>query len=136
VSDAQLGRALINLGSINFQEDRTGFRFAKFYKASGARIHNLRSLLAAGLKPGELLVWKRLASVTGNFEGHVQTVQAIDTAAGTITVVQGNMTGGRGVGELQQKQVTFLDMTGMADGNADIKALSEEEFYGAGPWAE
>jgi hypothetical protein len=134
VDDVQLGKILLDVGSINFQEDRAGFRFAKFYKAGGARISNLKSLLAAGLKPGDLLVWKRLSTAHGNFEGHVQTVQEVDRAAGTITVVQGNMHAGVGAGKLEQKKMSFSDLTGAADGDANIKPAPEEEFFGAGPW--
>jgi hypothetical protein len=134
VDDAQLGKVLLDVGTINFQEDRAGFRFAKFYKAAGVRISNLKGLLAAGLKPGDLLVWKRLSTAHGNFEGHVQTVQEVDRAAGTLTVVQGNMRAGVGVGELEQKKMSFSDLTGAADGDATIKATPEEEFFGAGPW--
>jgi hypothetical protein len=86
------------------------------------------------------MVWKRLASVHGNFEGHVQTVQTVDVGGQKLTVVQGNMSAGVGVGELQQKQLTFLDLTGAADGDANIldrpPGSAEESFFGAGPWME
>jgi hypothetical protein len=135
VSDTEVGACMRNLGTINFQEDRRGFRMVQWYKAGGTMIRNLRALLAAGLKPGDLLVWKRLPHLTGNFEGHVQTVQAIDAAGRTITVVQGNMSQGVGVGMLQQRQKTFADLTGVPDGNANILDAAEEFFFGAGPWA-
>jgi hypothetical protein len=30
--------------------------------------------------------------------------------------------------------MSFADLTGAGDGNADIKPTAEEEFFGAGPW--
>lgn len=137
VSDADVGHCMVQLGTINFQEDRGGgFRLANFYKQGGTRIRNLKALLDAGLKPGDLLVWKRLPHLRGNFEGHVQTVQAVDRARGLLTVVQGNMFQGAGVGALEQRRYTFLELTGDSLGDADIKDAREESFYGAGPWME
>jgi hypothetical protein len=136
VTDQEVGQCMNQLGTINFQEDRGGgFRLVNFYKQNGERSRNLKELLDAGLKPGDLLVWKRLPHLEGNFEGHVQTVQAIDRARGLITVVQGNMSSGVGVGTLQQRQYSFRDLTGDDAGNGDIKNAPEESFYGAGPWA-
>lgn len=135
ISDKALGKVLVDLGSINFQDDRKGFRMAEFYKVKGSRLVNLKALLTAGLKPGDVLVWKRRADVQGNFQGHVQTVRAIDPAAGTITVIQGNMSQGVGVGRLEQKQQSFVELTGQPDGDADIKPAPEETVFGAGPWA-
>jgi hypothetical protein len=134
VSDKDVGKVLDNVGTVHFQEDRKDHRLVKWHKKAGAMITNLKQLIDAGLGPGELLVWKRLDSVQGNFEGHVQTVQSIDLAAKTITVVQGNMSHGVGVGRLEQRQKTFAQLTGDPDGNADIKPATEEFFYGAGPW--
>jgi hypothetical protein len=143
VSDAQIRACMVDTGSIHFQEDRKDHRLVKFYKKAGVPILNLKQLIAAGLKPGDVMVWKRLPSVTGSgvhFEGHVQTVQNVDVAGQKLTVVQGNMSGGVGVGALQQKQLTFLDLTGAADGDANIldrpPGAAEESFFGAGPWME
>ncbi len=136
VNDEQLRQCMLELGTINFQEDRKDFRLVGFYKKNGTNLRNLKGLINAGLKPGDLLVWKRLSSISGNFEGHVQTVQAIDTTNGLLTVVQGNMSSGIGVGQLQQRQRTFKELTGTDDGNADIKDATEESFFGAGPWKE
>jgi hypothetical protein len=136
VTDKEVGVCMIQLGTINFQEDRPGFRLVKYYKKAGAMIRNLKELINAGLKPGDPLVWKRLPGLSGNFEGHVQTIQAIDVANGLLTVVQGNMIQGTGVGQLQQRQYTFKQLTDADDGNADIKDAREESFYGAGPWME
>ncbi len=143
VSDDDVRKELIDLGSINFQEDRPGtkgkaFDIVSFYTLRGVKIKNLKKLIDAGLKSGDIFVWNRLSTVTGNFEGHVQTVQDIDTAGKKITVVQGNMSAGKGVGELQQRQFTFQQLTGNPNGDADIQprppASPEEEFFGAGPW--
>jgi hypothetical protein len=138
ITDSQVRACMIDTGSMHFQEDRKDHRLVKFYKTGGVPILNLKQLVAAGLKPGDVMVWKRLAGVTGNFEGHVQTVQSVDAAGKTVTVVQGNMSAGVGVGQLQQKQLTFLDLTGAADGDAPIQprppGAAEEGFFGAGPW--
>jgi hypothetical protein len=143
VSDDEVRKALIDLGSINFQEDRPGtrgkaFDLVDFYMLRGVKIKNLKQLIDAGLKSGDIFVWNRLSTVTGNFEGHVQTVQDIDKAGKKITVVQGNMSAGQGVGELQQRQFTFQELTGNPDGDANIQprppASPEEEFFGGGPW--
>lgn len=136
MSDADLRTCLIDTGSIHFQNEPKALRYVAFYKAGGARATNLKQLIGLGLKPGDVLVWKRLASVSGNFEGHVQTVQNVDVAGQAITMVQGNMESGRGVGALQQRKQTFMELTGVADGDAPIKDAPEESFYGAGPWAQ
>jgi hypothetical protein len=136
VTDAQLRDAMIGVGSINVQEDRPGFRMIKYYKKGGSMIHNLKRLIEAGLKPGDVMVFKKLPGEPGNYEGHVQTVQAIDVSRGLLTVVQGNMEGGSGTGELQQRQYTFKNRTGVDDGDADIKDQNVEQFYGAGAWME
>lgn len=136
MSDADLRSCLVDTGSIHFQNEPKALRYVKFYKAGGARATNLKQLIGLGLKAGDVLVWKRLASVSGNFEGHVQTVQNVDVAGQAITMVQGNMSGGVGVGALQQRKQTFMELTGVADGDGPIKDAPEESFYGAGPWAE
>lgn len=138
VSDEGIRAIMIDLGSINFQEDRKAFALVKFYRKGGKNITNLKDLVAAGLTTGDVLVWKRAPGVTGNFEGHVQTVQAVEKQA--LTVLQGNMSAGKGVGELQQRRLTFQDLTGQDDGNADILPRppgdAEETFLGAGPWRQ
>lgn len=136
MSDADLGKCLIDTGSIHFQNEPKALRYVQFYKAGGARATNLKQLIGLGLKPGDVLVWKRLAGIAGNFQGHVQTVQNVDVAGQAITMVQGNMSAGVGVGELQQRKQTFTELTGVADGDAPIKDAPEESFYGAGPWAQ
>lgn len=145
-TNAKLSKCLINAGTESFQETRKDFALVNFYKTKGKPTTNLRSLVNAGLSPGDLFVWKRLAGITGNFQGHAQTVQKVVdaeydkstppkvTKTGTIVVVQGNMSGGRGVGQLQQRISTFTDLTGKDDGDADILPKAEESFFGAGPW--
>jgi hypothetical protein len=133
VSYEQVKQCELNLGTITFQEDRAGFRLVEFYKAHGTKLTNLKALLNKGLKSGDLFVWKRSVEATG-FEGHVQTVQTIDLGGATITFLQGNMEHGVPKGELQQRQRTFQQLTGKADGDADISPTSEETFFGAGPW--
>jgi hypothetical protein len=135
VSDEQLAKNLVDLGSINFQEERSAFALVSYYKKAGVKLTNLKELLDVPLKPGDVLVWKRRPEITGNFEGHVQTVQDVNRKDGTLTVVQGNMVGGKGVGALQQRQYTFTQLTGRADANADIQPATEEFFFGAGSWS-
>lgn len=136
VTDAQLRANMQNLGSINFQEDRRNFRLVNFYKKDGANIRNLKQLIEKGLKPGDVIVFKKRAGEIGNYEGHVQTVQAIDVPGRTLTVVQGNMDDGAGTGELQQRQYTFLNRTGAADGDANMLDQNAATFFGAGTWIE
>jgi hypothetical protein len=149
VTDKEMRACMVGAGTSSFQETRKGFALADFYKLKGKNILNLKQLIASGLKPGDLFVWKRLPSVTGNFQGHAQTVQSVTmpqmdpkdptkvTQEGFITLVQGNMSGGVGKGQLQQRVYTFIELTGRSDGDADIGAeprYGEESFYGAGPW--
>jgi len=142
IPDEQLKQCTVQLGTINFQEDRKGFSLARFLKEKKTKITNLKKLLAAGLKSGDLFVWKRKSSITGpgvNFDGHVQTIQEIDLAKGMIVVLQGNMVQGKGVGQLQQRKYTFEDLTGHADGDGDIRSAdpnAEEDFFAAGPWVD
>lgn len=143
----ELRACLISTGTASFQETRRGFGLVNFYRKGGKNenITNLKELIAAGLKPGDVLVWKRRVAAT-TFQGHAQTVQAIKhptfleffgprtITPGTITIVQGNMEQGMGVGQLQQRLYTFTDLTDREDGDADIKDKPEESFFGAGPW--
>jgi hypothetical protein len=141
VSRAQLRSALSNLGTVNFQE--TLPRLGAFIRYYGGRspVKNLKQLIKDGLKPGDVLVWKRLPGITGNFQGHVQTIQKIvteptDPAGPRIEVVQGTMEAGEAKGEVQSKVLTFELLTGKPDGDAAIsyQPESEEEFFGAGQW--
>lgn len=134
ISDKQVKQHMINLGSINFQEERKRFAMINFYRSGKNKTTNLKALIAAGLKAGDVLVWKRLAGIQGNFQGHVQTVQSIDVKNKTVIVVQGNMEAGKGVGALQQRHYSFQDLTGDPDGDAQIMDAPEESFFGAGPW--
>ncbi|HEV8580959.1 MAG TPA: hypothetical protein VGX68_17990 [Thermoanaerobaculia bacterium] len=148
-SDKEVRACLVGAGTESFQEERAGFSLIKFYREKGKKLLNLKKLLAAGLKAGDMFVWKRLPSKKGNFQGHAQTVQVVTpsksdpkdpskiTQEGSVVVVQGNMQGGKGVGELQQRIYTFSDLTGKQDGDADIgeePKNHEEGFFGAGPW--
>jgi|GEM_PF-2741964 len=148
-NDKEIRACMIGTGTESFQETRSGFALANFHKDRGKNLLNLKKLLATGLKSGDVFVWKRRAEVAGNFQGHAQTVQVVGlpktdpkdatkiTQEGTITVLQGNMSGGKGVGELQQRVYTFLELTKKQDGDADIVGEprhDEELFFGAGPW--
>lgn len=135
VTDRKLRECMIDVGTINLQEDRSPVRLVKFYKNRGVIVRNLSQLIAVGLKPGDLMLWKRLSGIRGNFDGHAQTIQAVDSVKGLLTVVQGNMSADDvGAGQLQQRQYTFQDLTGQADGNADIRDTGYLSFFGAGPW--
>ena len=141
VSRSQLRSALSNLGTVNFQE--TLSRLGAFIKYYGGHspIKNLKQLIAAGLKPGDVLVWRRLPGITGNFQGHVQTIQRIvnditDPVGPRLEVVQGTMEEGEPKGEVQSKVLKFELLTGKRDGNDAVSYHpdSEEEFFGAGQW--
>lgn len=141
VSRSQLRSALSNLGTVNFQETlpRLG-AFIKYY-GGHSPIKNLKQLVAAGLKPGDVLVWRRLPGIVGNFQGHVQTIQKIvndatDPVGPRLEVVQGTMEEGEPKGEVQSKVLKFELLTGKRDGNDAIsyQPESEEEFFGAGQW--
>ncbi|HLK27342.1 MAG TPA: DUF4157 domain-containing protein [Puia sp.] len=144
VSDDDIRKIASDVGSVNFQDDRGGskdspFSMVSFYKEKQNRITNLKKLITKGLKSGDLFVWQRLTSIhDNNFQGHVQTVQNIDTAGKTITLMQGNMSGGVGTGNLEQRQETFQQLTNSADGDGEIVphpvSDPEESFFGAGPW--
>jgi hypothetical protein len=148
VSRKQLRDAVINLGTIHFQE--TGKKLAMldyFVEGKPAKpIKNLKKLLGV-MKTGDLLVWKKRAGVKGNFSGHVQTIRGFggmsewdgDTVRmkSVITVVQGTMENGTAKGEIQTKVLSYELLTGKRDGDGDITFQpggGEEEFFGAGRW--
>lgn len=148
-SDKETRACMIGAGTESFQETRSGFALVNFYKEKGKNILNLKTLLAKGLEPGEMFVWKRLPTIKGNFQGHAQTVQTVSppkldpndpkkvTQEGFITVVQGNMSAGKGTGSLEQRVYSFTELTGTQEGDADIgeePRHHEESFFGAGPW--
>jgi hypothetical protein len=145
VTRKQLRNAVVNLGTIHFQERGRKTAIVDWYlDAKKQPIKNLKQLLAAGLKQGDLLVWKKRAGVRGNFSGHVQTIkslsaiiQAESSLKYVLDVVQGTMENGTAKGEIQTKMLSYELLTGKADGDADITFLpggGEEEFYGAGRW--
>src|SRR5262249_13202340 len=100
VTRAQLRSALVNIGTVNFQETRPRLgAFIKYYGGSSP-VKNLKMLIAAGLKAGNVLVWRRLPTISGNFQGHVQTIQKIvtdpaDPGGPRLEVVQGTMEQGQ-----------------------------------------
>ncbi len=148
VTDAQLRKVMLGAGTMSFQEERTAFALVTFYRGQHERIINLKQLLKAGLKPGDVFVWKRRPEiVSSNFQGHSQTVQAIIPPVfddqgevitqGLIVLLQGNMSAGKGKGELQQRVYSFSELTGREDGDDRIvfePRFAEEFFFGAGPW--
>lgn len=140
VTDDEVRKIAIQIGSINFQDDRGGRKdtatsMISFYKKGQNRLTNLSALIDAGLKPGDVFVWKKIDSSAQGFDGHVQTVQSVDTTNGVITFVQGNMSAGVGTGNLQQRVRTYYELTGDPDGRANILPNNgEESFFGAGPW--
>jgi hypothetical protein len=118
----------VNTGSFQNQ-------LIKFYKHGKNNITNLKDLLNAGLKAGDVLVWKRLPTITGNFQGHAQTIQSVDIPGKFITVAQGTMRSGLGGGNITQSKYSFSVLTGNPEGNGTISNRDgEESFYGAGPW--
>lgn len=148
-SDKEIRACMIGAGTESFQETRSGFALVNFYNEKGKNILNLKTLLAKGLKPSDMFVWKRLPTIKGNFQGHAQTVQTVSppkldpkdpkkvTQDGSIAVVQGNMSSGKGTGSLEQRVYSFTDLTGTQDGDADIgeePRHHEESFFGSGPW--
>lgn len=148
VTDAQLRKVMIGAGTMSFQEERTSFALVNFYRGQHERTINLKQLLKAGLKPGDVFVWKRRPEIiSSNFQGHSQTVQTIIPPTfdeqgevitqGVIVLLQGNMSAGKGKGELQQRVYSFSELTGREDGDARIvfePRWQEEYFFGAGPW--
>jgi len=133
-TDKEVRVCMINAGTGNFQEERKKYALVDYYKKKGSQITDFEELRAAGLKAGDMFVWVRKPGITGNFSGHVQTIQSLDEKNKTMTIVQGNMVEGKGVGELQQRQYTFADLTGNSAGKGEVQSTSEEDFYGAGPW--
>jgi hypothetical protein len=132
--DKEVRACMIGAGTGNFQEERKQWALVDYYKSHGSRITDFEELRKAGLKAGDMFVWIRKTGITGNFQGHVQTIQSIDVKNKTMTIVQGNMVAGKGVGELQQRQYAFADLTGNAAGKGEVQSTSEEDFFGAGPW--
>jgi len=149
VTRAALRRAVIDIGTIHFQEKGKGpLAFVNYFGGSRP-FKNLAKIITAGLEPGDLLVWKKIAGVEGDFSGHVQTVQRVNAphllpagfsgpqTGGSIEVLQGTMETGRGgFGQIQSKVLTFQLLTGKDDGDGDITytPAGEEDFYGAGKW--
>jgi hypothetical protein len=145
VTRKQLRNAVVNLGTIHFQERGRKTAIVDWYlDAKKQPIKNLKQLVGAGLKQGDLLVWKKRAGVRGNFSGHVQTikslsaiVQAESSVRYVLDVVQGTMENGTAKGEIQTKMLSYELLTGKPDGDGDITFQpggGEEEFYGAGRW--
>ena len=139
VTRKALRMALVNLGTVHFQDLRKSDRIVDYY--GGNKPHkNLKQILDAGLTPGDVLVWKKSRGVRGNFSGHIQTVQRVVTGGGGIQleVLQGTMESGKAVGEIQTKLLTSALLTHKASGDGPIvyKPGGEEDFYGAGKWVE
>lgn len=135
-TDNDVRACMIGAGTQSFQEDRKDFALVDFYKTKGKHTTNLKQLVAQGLKPGDMFIRKYIGTDTG-YTGHAQTIRQVTpptaSTEGQVVFVQGNMHGG-GVGELQQRTLTFKELTGREDGDADILVRSEEIFWGAGPW--
>ncbi|MDX2241493.1 MAG: DUF4157 domain-containing protein [Leptolyngbyaceae cyanobacterium bins.302] len=148
VSDNTIRKDVVQrVSTLNFQRG-----FVNFYRKGGKNITNLRDLLNAGLKVGDLFVWKSSSAVplkpdgTSPFSGHAQTVQSIDKKAnphnpfkylsGVIIVDQGAMEAHEGKGQLVQSKYTFETLTGRVDGDGEIhnRNKNEESFFGAGSW--
>lgn len=147
VTRKQLRQAVINLGTIHFQEQGKKLAIVEYYLESkpAKPIKNLKRLLGV-LKAGDLLVWKKRADVKGNFSGHVQTVKSFGAVSEwdgdtvrmkpVITVVQGTLENGTAKGEIQTKVLSYELLTGKRDGDGEItyQPGGEEEFFGAGRW--
>jgi hypothetical protein len=148
ISRKDLRLALVYLGTVSFQEKgRSRLAFVRYYGGSKP-IKNLKAIIQAGLTAGDVLVWRKLPGIKGNFSGHVQTVQYINPYAvlppgyagpqqkGSIQVLQGTMESGEAKGQAQSRVLDFALLTGRDDGDAPIsfQPESEEEFYGAGKW--
>jgi len=93
VTRTKLRNALVNLGTVHFQDMRKADKLITYY-GGPKRLKNLAEIMKAGLAPGDVLVWKKLAAIKGNFSGHIQTVQTIllsspDFRRWTIEVLQG-----------------------------------------------
>lgn len=148
VSRRSLRLALVYLGTVSFQEKgRSRLAFVRYYGGSNP-VKNLMAIIQAGLTAGDVLVWRKLPRIRGNFSGHVQTVQHINPYTvlppgdagpqqkGSIQVLQGTMEAGEAKGQAQSRVLDFALLTGREDGDAPIsyRPESEEEFYGAGKW--
>ena len=141
VTRQKLRMALVNLGTVHFQDMRKADRIIDYYGGANP-IKNLKKILAAGLTPGDVLVWKKSAGVRGNFSGHIQTIQHVsitlsdDGPTYEIEVLQGTMESGKAVGEIQTKLLTSALLTTKASGDGPIvyRPGNEEDFYGAGKW--
>lgn len=148
VTDKQVRACLDGAGTVSFQEMRNSFALVNFHRDHNEPILNLNDLLAVGLQPGDMFVWKKRPDIlTSTFQGHAQTVQAVLPPVfdanndliteGTIVLLQGNMEGGKGKGQLQQRVYTFSDLTKRDDGEDRIvfePRFGEEFFIGAGRW--
>jgi hypothetical protein len=146
VSRKQLRSAVSDLGTIHFQETGRKLSIVDYYLDDKKKpLKNLKKIVAK-LQPGDLLVWKKIAGIRGNFSGHVQTVKGITGVSEWtgdearivwgVDVVQGTMENGQARGEIQKKRLTFRLLTGRVDGDGDITYTpsNEEEFFGAGRW--
>jgi len=146
VSRKQLRSAVSDLGTIHFQETGRKLSIVDYFLDDKKKpLKNLKQIVAK-LQPGDLLVWKKIAGIKGNFSGHVQTVRGIvgtsewtgDTSriVWAIEVVQGTMKSSKARGEIQKKTLTYRLLTGRDDGDGDItyRPGNEEEFFGAGRW--
>src|SRR5207244_5934587 len=79
VTKPALKNILTSIGTTNFQDNKNRFAFINYYGGT-TPTKNLKRLIAAGLGPCDLLIWKRLPGISGNFQGHVQTMQSIRPA--------------------------------------------------------
>ena len=139
VTRQRLRAALVNLGTVHFQDLRKADRIIDYYGGSNPH-KNLKKIIDAGLTPGDVLVWKKKRGVRGNFSGHIQTIQhVVGSGKGyELDVLQGTLESGKAVGEIQTKVLTATLLTGKADGDGPVthSPAGEEEFYGAGKWFE
>jgi hypothetical protein len=143
VSKEQLRHVTSNLGTVHFQDMRKLDHIVTYYGGTRPIVH-LAQLLAAGLSPGDVLVWKKKAGIKGRFSGHIQTVQHVWSmgsgsggSAYEIDVLQGTMENEKAKGQIQSKKLSAMLLTGDPDGNGPITfepGNGEEVFYGAGKW--
>lgn len=139
VDRKQLKTALVQLGTVHFHDMRKADKIISYY--GGRKPFTNLARILQDLVPGDVLVWKKLAGVKGNFSGHIQTVQHITFVHGfsktvEIEVLQGTLESGKALGQIQSKKLTALLLTGKPDGNGPItyQPDGEERFYGAGKW--
>jgi hypothetical protein len=141
VDRKQLRMALVNLGTVHFQDMRKADRIISYY-GGPKPLTNLAAIMKAGLEPGDVLVWKKLEGIKGNFSGHIQTVQHIWSSVPEggslweIEVLQGTMESGKAVGQIQSKKLSSFLLTGRYQGDGPItyRPNNEEKFFGAGKW--